>query len=146
MQKILSFLFVFGALNSIAQNSDSIQTVSKLLGEWELYSAIKINQKGKGNDTLIINKDSVYWNVILTIEPDSAQELMVPTSLRKDLPTFKEKCKWSIDIEGKRTWISIPCSKSIKGDSELILVSDKELHIWFEHDVGTFLVIYKRIF
>ena len=70
MQKLISFIFVFVCLNSIAQIQDSMDYNPNLIGKWELHSYIRVPY----NDTIPIYPDSVYWNTIVEIEIDSITE------------------------------------------------------------------------
>jgi len=145
MQKILSLLFIFTCVTAIAQDEEPIVYDPNLIGDWELYASIKTNHAGIGIDTIYINLDSLYWNSVIRIEPDSAQELMIPTARQEDGRMLEEKCRWSLDQQGTRLWISIPCSQNIGVGSEIILISEHEFHIWINHDRGNWLIKFRRI-
>jgi hypothetical protein len=141
MQKLVSFIFIFVCLNSIAQIQDSMDYNPNLIGNWELHSFIRVNY----NDTVHIHQDSVYWNTILEIETDSITEHYESTGKKKDLPSFDEKCKWSIYKEEAGTWITIPCGNNIRGLHEIIFVSETELrtlYSWHEEPVK---LLFRRI-
>ncbi|MGV3611497.1 MAG: hypothetical protein ACO1N0_11140 [Fluviicola sp.] len=107
----------------MAQIEDPIWYNPHLIGNWELRAYVTLNN----NDTLQINQDSVYWNLILRIEADSITEDLIPTGTRRDLPNLKDKCKWSIYREEAQTWITIPCGQNVRGEHEIVFVSETEL-------------------
>ena len=121
----------------MAQIEDPVLYNPNLIGNWELRAYVTLNN----NDTLQIHQDSVYWNLILRIEADSITEDLISTGKREDLPNLKDKCKWSIYREEAQTWITIPCGQNVRGEHEIVFVSETELrtiHLIRETEVELF--------
>ena len=139
MSKIILTILIFISANSIAQGQDSLKYDPNLIGDWDVYSFIVMN------DTTIIDLDSVYWNVILRIESDSIEELLIPTSRKADLPGFEEKCKWSIYVDENRTWIAIPCGNYVKGEHEILFLTETRLYTLFESRETLIALQFRRV-
>lgn len=144
MNNILSILILFTCFNAVSQEEDSIQYDLNLIGDWELSSVVYYFSDGK-IDTLDINQDSIYWNVILRVDFDSVQIMMIPTGKGKNLKGYDDKCTWRLENLNNRLWITIPCGQNLQGQPEIIFVSKEELHLLYNFDGHSSLAIFKRI-
>ena len=144
MNKILALIFFFTCFVAISQEEDSIQYDLDLIGDWQQSSIIYTFSDGT-KDTLQINQDSIYWNVILRIEFDSVQIMMIPTGKGKNLKGFDDKCTWHLVNMDNQLWITIPCGQNLRGQPEIIFVSKEELHLLYNFDGHSALTIFKRI-
>ena len=146
IQKSFTIILLSLCLNSFAQEQDSIVYDSNLIGEWEYVSFSKANFDATPKDSNKIYLDSAHhWNVFLTMELDSAEEIMIPIDTTRNLPLVKEKCKWKIFVDEDRTWITIPCGSQIRGLHEIIFLSEDELHTLYSMHETLFIIYFRRV-
>lgn len=146
MQKIFLFIAIFYCFNAIAQDEDPIEHDPNLIGEWEVFAYVKVNNEGLPIDTIHTDTTSSYSNLILIIRQDSSmQKILMPVNKSLGLKGSSENCRWNLYGKRGRLWLEFQCEKTGGGSLEIICISEEELHLFSEHDIGDFLLKFRRI-
>lgn len=146
MQRIVLLIALFYGFNAIAQEDEALEYDSNLIGGWEVFSYIQLNNDDTGADTIYVSTDSVYLNLTLIIHADyTIQKWMLPANKSEEIKGIRENGIWNLYEQRNRLWLEIQCEKSGGSDYEIICTSQDELQLLMGHDNGPYLLILKRI-